>query len=838
MAEKDILLKSGKDILYPITKGANVTYGSTDSGVTIQDVLPIRLEDNEYTLVEFEDGFVPVPVCVDTEVTESGKEYSIALAMDAIAEGLKIYYKVVVTGVPGDLVQTLTLSLSPNLILLRETDQNTHTWGNWRVTSLIGTASLEDQVIESSSSPVKSSALYTAFAGKQDTLVSGTNIKTINNTSLLGSGDITVDSLPVQTGQSGKFLTTDGSAASWATVAVPANAYTRDNLLGSTNISIDKVINPNVLDPETTLACFHFDGDATNVMNNGIDLSDTFKSCIVGYTDGVTYPWYNGKKALIFRPTSNYRTEFNMFASSITGIGTTGDFTVEFRVMRPAYSAPDVLFCAGPYYTNVCFNVASNESVFKTQPSNWGVQMNTNQWYHVVMVRKNGYISLYTPERRWEHTNSVSSNFTNVGMVTYGYNSNVIYIAELCVWNFAKYDGETLVSPTSPYEMSATGSTYNINATGLATTAQLSGKQDTLVAGTNITIAADGKTISATDTTYSAFTGTDGTAAGTAGLVPSPATTDAGKYLKADGTWATVASGDSLPDQTGQSGKFLTTNGTTASWGSIPAPTTVTSVPTVTSSDYETVTDANNVTYYAPDWSEILDIYDEDGTYNSIFIVKPFEIDSELEDADALDTYVWAVSWKDDEHLYLSLFGSNAVVEGLVETDPETFDMRVTYSNVKYPSTDNGGGSTGVTPTVVSFTGQTSATLATGLTLEDYEAILVYKNGVLQRETTVDPASTNDYSISTNNIVFTSALVATDVVTIVALGEVSSSLDAYLTKTEAASTYATQASTTNMVTSTDIHNIVLCTQAEYDAMEQAGTLVSTTWYLIRAAQSA
>ena len=36
------------------------------------------------------------------------------------------------------------------------------------------------------------------------------------------------------------------------------------------------------------------------------------------------------------------------------------------------------------------------------------------------------------------------------------------------------------------------------------------------------------------------FVGTDGTSAGTAGLVPAPATTDAGKYLKADGTWASI----------------------------------------------------------------------------------------------------------------------------------------------------------------------------------------------------------------------------------------------------------------------------------------------------------
>lgn len=43
--------------------------------------------------------------------------------------------------------------------------------------------------------------------------------------------------------------------------------------------------------------------------------------------------------------------------------------------------------------------------------------------------------------------------------------------------------------------------------------------------------------------TYSDFTGTDGTTAGQNGLVPAPATTDAGKFLKADGTWAEVSGG-------------------------------------------------------------------------------------------------------------------------------------------------------------------------------------------------------------------------------------------------------------------------------------------------------
>ena len=50
-------------------------------------------------------------------------------------------------------------------------------------------------------------------------------------------------------------------------------------------------------------------------------------------------------------------------------------------------------------------------------------------------------------------------------------------------------------------------------------------------------------TIAVTDTTYSNFTGTDGSSAGAAGLVPAPATTDAGKFLKADGTWDTAGGG-------------------------------------------------------------------------------------------------------------------------------------------------------------------------------------------------------------------------------------------------------------------------------------------------------
>lgn len=51
-------------------------------------------------------------------------------------------------------------------------------------------------------------------------------------------------------------------------------------------------------------------------------------------------------------------------------------------------------------------------------------------------------------------------------------------------------------------------------------------------------------------------------------------TADGTTFLRGDGTWATPAGG-SLPSQTGQSGKFLTTNGTAASWATVATSGTV-----------------------------------------------------------------------------------------------------------------------------------------------------------------------------------------------------------------------------------------------------------------------
>lgn len=58
-------------------------------------------------------------------------------------------------------------------------------------------------------------------------------------------------------------------------------------------------------------------------------------------------------------------------------------------------------------------------------------------------------------------------------------------------------------------------------------------------------------------------------------VVPSQ-TGNSGKYLTTDGTTSSWGTINTLPSQTGNSGKYLTTNGSTASWATIttdPTPT-------------------------------------------------------------------------------------------------------------------------------------------------------------------------------------------------------------------------------------------------------------------------
>lgn len=134
----------------------------------------------------------------------------------------------------------------------------------------------------------------------------------------------------------------------------------------------------------------------------------------------------------------------------------------------------------------------------------------------------------YTNDATWHaasNTSQVTVNtFTNSseGTILGSTNAGQIY---------AESDGTGSVNGWDTLSGAVSTNTGNISSLQTA----VAGKQNTLTAGTNITIT--GSTISATDTTYSNFVGATSGAAGVAGLVPAPASGETDKYLKSDGTW-------------------------------------------------------------------------------------------------------------------------------------------------------------------------------------------------------------------------------------------------------------------------------------------------------------
>ena len=184
---------------------------------------------------------------------------------------------------------------------------------------------VDSEISATSKNPVQNKVIYSELQGKQDTLVSGTNIKTVNNTSLLGSGDITIDSLPSQTGNSGKFLTTDGTDASWATVSLPSNTWTSDNLKAGKNITISEIAKP-IIDANT-LALWHYDTNFSNSISGSAftDINSRYTAFSSAGSISTSYHKFGDGSAQGWAQDNYYC----VFTSSNNGIGT-GDFTVDF----------------------------------------------------------------------------------------------------------------------------------------------------------------------------------------------------------------------------------------------------------------------------------------------------------------------------------------------------------------------------------------------------------------------------------------------------------------------------------------------------------------------------
>lgn len=130
--------------------------------------------------------------------------------------------------------------------------------------------------------------------------------------------------------------------------------------------------------------------------------------------------------------------------------------------------------------------------------------------------------------------------------------------------------------------------------------------QNGVTAGTFTANASSDNTIALTDTTYSDFTGATSSVAGAAGLVPAPTTSDPDKFLKGDGTWATV--------QAGSSGLVLYANNSLHTPGSITGVYVDSGLTTManTSDMIATIDDGGSVVIkYSTDEAVALTSYDD-----------------------------------------------------------------------------------------------------------------------------------------------------------------------------------------------------------------------------------
>ena len=325
------------------------------------------------------------------------------------------------------------------------------------------------------------------ISGKQDTLVSGTNIKTINGNSVLGSGDLTIETssiyecnftLTQNQGVSEPVFPDDYTLTCDKTPAQIYEAYDDDKLVqGILPLEIGNGIVVNAI---ADLNCSLATGTSPNIfygcsflLNINI-FGDTTEVVILGDTSSSVTQWTISRKPSL---PATFGTDGQVLI-------TNGSNETNWTNM-PTYNFCGVGFAS----TSPKCVYVSNDVGFSSQGAS-----DYSDYFILVCGKDTTYSGSYPCTFYYLNGNSTGYVFTNL----------------------RKTDGTNI---------------------------------STLTKGVYYARLVDGVLVADKITD----------------IIPSQ-TNNSGKYLTTNGTslsWATV---DALPDQTGQSGKFLTTDGLQASW--------------------------------------------------------------------------------------------------------------------------------------------------------------------------------------------------------------------------------------------------------------------------------
>lgn len=316
---------------------------------------------------------------------------------------------------------------------------------------------VDQALTENSTNAAQSGATYTALQGKQATLISGTTIKTINNESLLGSGNINISGGSAQVQSDWTETNTESMAyiqhkPSLATVAttgaysdlsgtptiptVPTNvsAFTNDAGYLTSHQSLADVF--GIVDYDSSTKHINFYGK-----------DDTSKTTVLGYVDATNF--------VVDGMVSNVEVK----SVTISGTPTTClVITFNSDAGKQDINIPiSQIFDASNYYTKSEVDTALSG---KASTSSLATVATTGAYSDLTGTPT---IPAAQVQADWNESNS----------------SSMAYIAN---------------KPTIPTVDSAiTQNSTNAVQSGAVYTA-LQGKQDTLTAGTNITIATDAGT--------------------------------------------------------------------------------------------------------------------------------------------------------------------------------------------------------------------------------------------------------------------------------------------------------------------------------------------------------